>query len=166
MRGSRRYSAPSGQALSPPFSSVVGRRLSWRGQGQGLGTEDVGVERGSRRASTSTRSQGGVDDVGQGVGQGRREGGLGAPVAPERLSGFAEKVDSGEDIFLDRPEQEDEQRLREVMCERRGVGICCHDSPHGEAIVPRMRTFHTVSPRTRVNSTSWSWELLVSGYLS
>ena len=57
----------------------------------------------------------------------------------------------GKDIFMDREEQEDEQGLRKVMCERRSVGICCRDSPHGEAVVSRMRTFHTVSPGTSVN---------------
>src|SRR5215216_666527 len=54
---------------------------------------------------------------------------------------------SGTDIFLDRPEQKDEQGLREAMCERRSVCICCHDSPHDEAIDPRLRPFHTVSER-------------------
>src|SRR5215213_6796714 len=60
-------------------------------------------------------------------------------------------MDSGENIFVDRSEQEDEQRLREVMCKRRVVSICCHDSPHDEAVVPRLRPFHTVSPRGWVN---------------
>src|SRR5829696_9530996 len=55
-------------------------------------------------------------------------------------------MDSGENIFVDRSEQEDEQRLREVpMCERRVVSICCHDSPHDEAVDPPVRPFHTVS---------------------
>jgi hypothetical protein len=26
------------------------------------------------------------------------------------------------------------------------VGICCHESPHGEAVDPPVRPFHTVSP--------------------
>ena len=64
------------------LSSVGGCGLPWRGQGQGLGREDVGMERRSRGASTKARSQGGVDGVGQGVGQGRREGGLAGTVAP------------------------------------------------------------------------------------
>jgi hypothetical protein len=54
-------------------------------------------------------------------------------------------MDSGENIFVDRSEQEDEQRLREAMCERRVVGICCDDPPHAEAIEPPLRPFHTVS---------------------
>src|SRR5215208_4710555 len=45
----------------------------------------------------------------------------------------------------DREEQEDEQRLRELVCERRGVGVRCHDSPHDEAARPSLRPFHTVS---------------------
>ena len=31
------------------------------------------------------------------------------------------------DVVVDRPQQEDEQRLREVMCERGSVGVRCHD---------------------------------------
>src|SRR5215212_2857180 len=58
------------------------------------------------------------------------------------------------DIFLARPEQEDEQRLREVVCERRGVGVRCHDPPHDEAACPCLRPFHTVSPRTGVKIVS------------
>src|SRR5215207_972551 len=46
---------------------------------------------------------------------------------------------------MDRPEQEDEQGLREVMCERGSVGVRCHDSPHDEAARPCLRTFHTAS---------------------
>src|SRR5215207_3482693 len=46
---------------------------------------------------------------------------------------------------MDRPEQEDGQRLREAVCERRGVGVRCHDSPHDEAARPHLRPFHTVS---------------------
>ena len=108
------------------------------------------VERRSCGASPKARSQGGVDEVGQGMGQGRRGRGLAETIAPKRLRGIAEKVGSGADVFVDRPQPEDEQRLLEVMCERRSVGICCHDSPHDEAPCPHLRPFHTVSPRTRV----------------
>src|SRR5215211_1010044 len=31
------------------------------------------------------------------------------------------------------------------MCKRRSVRLCCHESPHGEAIGSLMRLFHTVS---------------------
>ena len=55
------------------------------------------------------------------------------------------RTDYRADDRLDRAEQEDEQRLREVMCERRSVRICCHESPHGEAARPCLRPFHTVS---------------------
>src|SRR5215204_5339477 len=58
---------------------------------------------------------------------------------------------SGADDRLDRPEQEDEQRLREAMWERRSVGICCHDSPDDEAVDPPLRPFHTASPGTPVH---------------
>src|SRR5215204_4377896 len=49
------------------------------------------------------------------------------------------------DIFMVRAEQEDEQRLREAMCERRSVGICCNESPHVEAARSCLTTFHTAS---------------------
>src|SRR5215211_4804070 len=54
-------------------------------------------------------------------------------------------MDCGEDVFMDRPQQEDEQRLREALCERRSVGICCDESSHAEAVDPWLRPFHTVS---------------------
>src|SRR5215207_10776491 len=56
----------------------------------------------------------------------------------------------GADAVMDRPEQEDEQGLREDVCKRRSVGICCHDSPHDEAVGPCLSPFHTVSPCTGV----------------
>jgi hypothetical protein len=51
----------------------------------------------------------------------------------------------GEDAVVDRAEQEDEQRLRKVVCERRSASVRCHDSPHDEAARPCLRTFHTGS---------------------
>jgi hypothetical protein len=30
--------------------------------------------------------------------------------------------------------------------------ICCHESPHAEAIDPHLNPFHTVSPRSSLNS--------------
>src|SRR5215210_4192475 len=79
------------------------------------------------------------------MGQGGRGPRLAETVTSAGLPGVAEKVGGGADDRLDRPEQEDGQRLREVMCERRSVGICCHDSPHDEAPCPHLRPFHTVS---------------------
>src|ERR671913_657431 len=86
------------------------------------------------------------------MGQRGRGHRLAETVASRRLRGFAEKVGRGADDRLDRPAKEDEQRLREVVCERRGVGVRCDDSPHDEAARPCLRTFHTASPRTWVNS--------------
>jgi len=54
--------------------------------------------------------------VGQGMSQGRREGGLAETIAPKRLRGIAEKVGSGADVFVDRPQQEDEPRDYERLC--------------------------------------------------
>jgi hypothetical protein len=42
------------------------------------------------------------------MGQGRGEGGLAETIAPKRLRGIAEKVGSAADVFVDRPQQEDE----------------------------------------------------------
>ena len=100
---------------------------------------------------TKARPRRGADEVGEGMGQRGRGRGLAETIAPQRLRGVAEEVGGGKDVVLDRPEQEDEQRLREAMCERRSVGVRCHDSPHDEAARPCLRPFHTVSPGTRVN---------------
>jgi hypothetical protein len=54
-------------------------------------------------------------------------------------------VGGGADVVVDRPAKEDEQGLREVMCERRGVRVRCYGSPHDEATRPHLRTFHTAS---------------------
>src|SRR5215213_3975260 len=79
------------------------------------------------------------------MGQRGPSAGLGEVYAPQRLSGGASSVGGGADAVMDRPEQEDEQGLREVMCERRSVRVRCHDSPHDEAARPCLRTFHTAS---------------------
>ena len=79
------------------------------------------------------------------MGQGGRGRRLAEAVAPQGLRGAAEEVGGGADDRLDREEQEDEQRLREVVCERRGVGVRCHDPPHDETARPCLRPFHTVS---------------------
>jgi hypothetical protein len=99
------------------------------------------MERGAHRASPKARPRRSVD----GVGQRGRSGRLAEIIATVRLPGATEEVGGGEDDRLDRPEQKDEQGLREALCERGSVRICCHESPHGEAVVPLMRPFHTVS---------------------
>ena len=81
---------------------------------------------------------------------------LGKAVASQRFSGAAEEMGSRTHVFLDRPKQEDEQRLREAICERRSVRICCHDSPHDEAPCPHLRPFHTVSLRGWVNRSHYA----------
>src|SRR5829696_9248860 len=85
------------------------------------------------------------------MGQRGREGGLAETIAAQRLSGTSSPLGGGADAVMDRPTEEDEQRLRKALCERRSVGVRCHDSPHDEAARPCLRTFHTASPRTRVN---------------
>jgi transposase len=86
--------------------------------------------------------------LGRGLRSGPKRGrgaGLAEAHAAQRLPGVAEKMGSGADDRLDRPAKEDEQRLREVVCERRGVRVRCDDSPHDEAACPCLRPFHTVS---------------------
>jgi hypothetical protein len=60
--------------MFPGLSLICGwtAAIPWRGQGQGLGREDPGLERGSSGASPKARSQRSADGLGRGVGQ--REG--------------------------------------------------------------------------------------------
>ena len=134
------------RAVSPSVASVVGRRLPWGGQGRGLGQEDPGVDGGSGGASEEARPRRGIDEVGQGMGQRGRGRRLVETIAPQRLSGVASSV-GGAYAVMDRPAKEDEQRLREAVCERRSVRVRCHDSPHDEAARLSLRTFHTASRR-------------------
>ena len=46
------------------------------------------------------------------------------------------EVGSREDVLLDRPEQEDEQRLREAYRHERGIHLRSHDPCDGEAAGP------------------------------
>ncbi len=143
--GNQDATAAGGRAISSPLSPVVGRWLQRRGQGRRLGAEGPGLERGARRAPAKARFRRGVDGVGEGMGQRGDEGRLAGTIAPQRLPGVATSLGGGADIFLDRPKPEDEQGLREVMCERRGVRVRCDDPPHDEAVDPRLRAFHTAS---------------------
>jgi hypothetical protein len=55
--------------------------------------------------------------MGQGVGQGgQEEGGLAEVDAAARLCGSTPQVGGGANLLLARPEQEDEQGLREALC--------------------------------------------------
>jgi hypothetical protein len=81
------------------------------------------------------------------MGQGGRGHRLAEPIALQGLRGFAEAVGGGWNAVVDRPEQEDEQRLREVVCERGSVGVRCHDPPRHEADRTCLRTFHTASEK-------------------
>jgi putative transposase len=89
---------------------------SRRGQGRRLGREDPGLERGSLGAPEKARPRRGDDEVGEGMGQRGRGRGLAEAFATQGLRGFAEEVGGGAYAFVDRPEQEDGQRLREAVC--------------------------------------------------
>jgi len=80
-----------------------------------------------------------------------RGGRLAEADATEGVRSAASQVGGGTLICLDLPQQEDEQGLREAMCKQRSVCICCHESPHAEALDSLMRLFHTVSLRAWVN---------------
>src|SRR5215207_2444772 len=74
-----------------------------------------------------------------------REGRLGETVTTEGLCSAATSVGRGTLLCVDLAQPKDEQRLREAVCERRSVRICCHESPHAEAVSSCLRLFHTVS---------------------
>src|SRR5215208_1904927 len=103
------------------------------------------VDGGSRRASEEARPRRGAYGVGQGVGQRGRGRRLAEAYAPQRLPGAPSQVGGRAYAVLDRPAKEDEQRLREVVCERGSVGVRCHDPSHDQAARPSLRTFHTAS---------------------
>jgi hypothetical protein len=119
----------------------------YRGEdkGGGLGTQGPGLERGCGGASQEARPRSGAYGMGCGMGQRGRGGGLAEAYAPRRLRGTPEEVGGRANAVMDRSEQEDEQRLREAVCERGSVGVRLHDPPHGEAARSCLRTFHTVS---------------------
>jgi hypothetical protein len=85
------------------------------------------------------------DEVGGGIGQGRQDSRLAEASASAGISGPPTPLGGGTLLCLDLSQQEDEQRLREVVCNQRGVGVRCHESPHAEAIGSHLRLFHTVS---------------------
>ncbi len=66
---------------------------------------------------------------------------MGILVAYEEPRRFAEPLDRRADVFLDRPEQEDEQRLRKTAGDRRSLHLRGDESPDGEEIGPLMRLF-------------------------
>src|SRR5215213_1201445 len=85
------------------------------------------------------------------MGQGGQKDRLAKADAAARIRGSAPAVGGGEDLLLALSEQEDEQGLREAMCERGGIHLRCDDPFDGEAPCPWLRTFQTVSLRTPVN---------------
>jgi hypothetical protein len=84
-----------------------------------MGGEDTGLDGRDRAAPAQAGSRGGGDEVGEGVSQRGRGARPEEPTAPEGTQTvLAEEVGGGEDVFVHRPErEEDEQRLREAMCE-------------------------------------------------
>jgi transposase len=86
-RGDQDAAVSSEGAIPSSFSSVLGRGLPRRGQGQGLGGEDARVERGSRRASPKARPRKGTHCVGKGMGRRRRDARLAEVHAAQRLRG-------------------------------------------------------------------------------
>src|SRR5215204_2440128 len=109
------------------------------------------MECGTGRTSPQSRPRRSADEVGGGIGQGRQDGRLAEASATAGISGPPTPLGGGTLICLDLPQQEDEQRLREVVCNQRGVCVRCHESPHAEAIGSHLRLFHTVSLSTPVN---------------
>src|ERR671910_1581004 len=96
-----------------------------------------------------------------------RSGRLGEAYATEGVCSAASALGDGTLLCLDWPQPQDEQGLREALCKWGSVRICCHESPHAEAIGSHLRPFHTVSPRNRVNKLgSWVLTARPSGRIS
>jgi putative transposase len=74
------------------------------------------VERGARPASAQACSKRGLEVVGRAVAQSGSAGRLGETIATERISGVAETVGGGTDVFLDqnRRMSKDYERLTEA----------------------------------------------------
>jgi hypothetical protein len=80
--------------------------------------------------------------MGKGVQQRGNRHRFGEAVAGERPEALpAEEMDSGADLFMVGPEQEDEQGLRKAAGERRGFHLRGDEPPHGEAFGSLMRLF-------------------------
>ena len=116
-------------------------------EGSGLGREGSGLDGPDSAPSIEAGSGGGDEDMGEGVGQRGRSGGLEKATAyAEGLKSFlAKEMDSGAIFVVDLPQSPDEQRLREAGCDGRDVHLCCYGSPDGAAIGSQVRAFHTVS---------------------
>src|SRR5215212_561267 len=68
-------------------------------------------------------------------------GRLGEIVAAQRLPGPSTSLGGGADVLLDRPQQEDEQRLREIARDQRSVHLRSDEPSDGEAFGSLMRLF-------------------------
>lgn len=62
-------------------------------------------------------------------------------IAAAGLQGAAETMDRRADVLVDRPEPPDEQRLRAVAGDGRGVRLCGDEPPDGEALGSLVRLF-------------------------
>src|SRR5215207_950597 len=103
------------------------------------------MECGGRRTSAKACAQGGADELGGRMDQGRCGSGLAEAHATPGISGLATPLGSGTLFRLDLPQQEDEQGLREAVRNRRSVRVRSHHPPYGKAVGLLMRLFHTVS---------------------
>ena len=101
-----------------------------------MGRGGIGFERRGRAQATKANLRGGGQGLGGGVSQGGQGGGLAKIEANERLPGLAEEVGGGAHLRLDLSQSQDEQGLREVMRNRRGVGLRGDESADGEAVSP------------------------------
>jgi hypothetical protein len=89
-----------------------------------------------RQPTAQACSGGSADEVGQGVGQRRRENGLAEALAPAGVRRPAAALGSREDVLMDREEQEDEQGLRAADCYERSVHLRGDEPSDGEAVSP------------------------------
>ncbi len=59
---------------------------------------------------------------------------LGEAAATTRISGVAEAMDGGADVFVDGPKSQDEQELRGIGRDERGVRLRCDEPLDGKAV--------------------------------
>jgi transposase len=112
-------------------------RVGWR--------EGLRVERRTRRTSAQTCPGEGARGVGSGVGQGRQKGRLAEAASAARVPSVTSSVGGGTLLGLGVPQPQDEQGLREALCERRSVRVRCDEPPYDKAVGSHLRPFHTVS---------------------
>jgi transposase len=123
-------------AWSPLWPIAPVGRCRLPGEGKEVGRGGDGLERRGSAQAQKAAPRGGGQGLGTRMGKGRHRGGLAEVDAGEGFSGLAEKVGGGAYHCVDLPQQEDGQRLREIVRNRGGLCLRGDDAADGEAIGP------------------------------